>query len=96
MTALVCVNDLTAFGAIDAIQTSGRRVPDDVSVLTCLNARFMRRVNPRMSVINVRQEEVAAEAGRKIADARLGPQSELFPRTQGCRRLEIYGRSADR
>ncbi|HEX5323429.1 MAG TPA: substrate-binding domain-containing protein, partial [Capsulimonadaceae bacterium] len=37
------------------------------SVMTCLNARFMRLVNPHLTVLNVRQDEVAAEAGHLLA-----------------------------
>jgi hypothetical protein len=32
-----------------------------------LNARFMRRLLANVSVLNVRQDEVAAEAGRMVA-----------------------------
>lgn len=66
-TAIFAADEMAAFGVLRGIADTGLRVPDDVSVLTCLNARFMRRVNPRLSVINVRQDEVAAEAGRTLA-----------------------------
>jgi DNA-binding LacI/PurR family transcriptional regulator len=66
-TAIFAADEMAAFGVFRGLADAGVRVPEDVSVLTCLNARFMRRVNPRMSVINVRQEEVASEAGRTLA-----------------------------
>ncbi|MBC8101461.1 MAG: LacI family DNA-binding transcriptional regulator [Cytophagales bacterium] len=66
-TAIFAADEMAAFGVFRALADAGLRVPEDVSVLTCLNARFMRRLNPRMSVINVRQEEVASEAGRLLA-----------------------------
>jgi len=66
-TAIFAADELAAFGVFRALADLNLRVPEDVSVLTCLNARFMRRVNPRMSVLNVRQDEVASEAGRTLA-----------------------------
>lgn len=65
-TAFFAADEMAAAGVLRALGDAGLRVPDDASVLTCLNARFMRRLNPRLSVINVRQEEVAAEAGRTL------------------------------
>ena len=66
-TAIFAADEMAAFGVLRALADMGIRVPDDVSVLTCLNARFMRRVHSRLSVINVRQDEVAAEAGHLVA-----------------------------
>jgi len=66
-TAIFAADELAAFGVLRALNDLGLRVPDDVSVLTCLNARFMRRINPRLSVINTRQSEVASEAGSTLA-----------------------------
>jgi DNA-binding LacI/PurR family transcriptional regulator len=66
-TAIFAADELAASGVFRALAELGKQVPEDVSVLTCLNARFMRRLYPRLSVINVRQDEVAAEAGRTLA-----------------------------
>jgi LacI family transcriptional regulator len=66
-TAIFAADEMAAFGVLRGLTEMGLSVPDDVSVLTCLNARFMRRVSPRLSFINVRQDEVAAEAGRTLA-----------------------------
>lgn len=75
-TAIFAADELAAMGVFRALSDMGLSVPDDISVLTCLNARFMRRINPRMSVINVRQEEVAAEAGRTLARVLRGDSVE--------------------
>lgn len=66
-TAIFAEDELGAFGALRALADMGLRCPDDVSVMTCLNARFMRLVNPHLTVLNVRQDEVAAEAGHLLA-----------------------------
>lgn len=66
-TAIFAADEMATSGVLRALSDLGLRVPEDVSVLTCLNARFMRRLNPRLSVLNTRQDEVAAEAGRTLA-----------------------------
>jgi len=66
-TAIFAEDELGAFGAERAIKDAGLRVPDDISVMTCLNARFMRLVAPNLTVLNVRQDEVASQAARLLA-----------------------------
>lgn len=66
-TAVFAEDEIGALGAERAIIEAGLRVPDDVSVMTCLNARFMRLVAPHLTVLNVRQSEVAAQAGHLMA-----------------------------
>ncbi len=66
-TALFAVDELGAFGMLRAIAELGLRVPDDVSLLTCLNARILRLVHPHLSVLNLRQDLVAREAGLTLA-----------------------------
>jgi LacI family transcriptional regulator len=65
-TAIFATDELTALGALRALTELGKRVPEDVSLLTCLNARFMRRVLPQVSTIHIRQYDVAVELGRWI------------------------------
>jgi DNA-binding LacI/PurR family transcriptional regulator len=66
-TAIFAADEVAASGVLRALSDARIRVPEDMSVLTCLNARFMRRLNPHLSVINVRQGEVAAEAAKTVA-----------------------------
>lgn len=66
-TAVFAADELAALGVLCALSDLRIAVPEQVSVLTCLNARFMRRVHPKLSVINTRQHEVASEAGRTVA-----------------------------
>jgi LacI family transcriptional regulator len=65
-TAIFAADELGALGVLRALSELGKRVPEDVSVLTCLNARFMRRILPNITTIQVRQHEVAAEVGRMV------------------------------
>ena len=66
-TAFFAADEMAAYGILRALADNGVSVPEEASVLTCLNARFMRRLNPRLSALNTRQEEVASEAGRTVA-----------------------------
>ena len=66
-TAIFAEDEMGAFGALRALSDAGLRVPEDVSVMTCLNARFMRQAAPNLTVLNVRQSEVAAQAGHLLA-----------------------------
>ncbi|GAB4454970.1 MAG: LacI family DNA-binding transcriptional regulator [Armatimonadaceae bacterium] len=75
-TAIFAADEMAASGAMQALSDAGKRVPQDVSILTCLNARFMRRLHPRLSVLNVRQDEVASEAGRTLARLLRGENME--------------------
>jgi len=80
-TAIFAADELAAIGVLRALAELGKRVPDDVSVLTCLNARFMRRVLPQLSVIHVRQHEVAAEVGHTVGRLLKGepvPVAQVF------------------
>ncbi len=66
-TAIFAEDEISALGAERAISEAGLRVPQDVSVMTCLNARFMRLVAPHLTVLNVRLNEAATEAGHLLA-----------------------------
>lgn len=68
LTALICMSDLMAVGAISAAQTRGLRVPDDLSVVGFDAAPLV--VNPGPSLTTVRQP--VAEKGRLAAQAVLG------------------------
>lgn len=76
-TAIFAADELAALGVLRALSDLGKRVPEDVSLLTCLNARFMRRILPNITAINVRQHEVAAEVGRTVGRLLSGEAVEL-------------------
>lgn len=66
-TALFAADELVGFGMLRAIAELGLRVPEDVSVLSCLNTRILRRVYPGLSVLNLQLEVAAHEAGLRLA-----------------------------
>ena len=75
-TAVFAEDEISALGAERAIAEAGLRVPQDVSVMTCLNARFMRLAAPHLTVMNVRLNEAAAEAGRLLVKMLRGEATE--------------------
>ncbi len=66
-TAVFAKDEISALGARRALAEAGLRVPQDVSLMACLNAPFMRLVAPDLTVLNVRQNESAAQAGTLLA-----------------------------
>ena len=76
-TAIFVTDELTALGVLRALTERGKRVPEDVSLLTCLNARFMRRILPQVSTIHLHQYDVAAELGRLVVRLLSGEPVEL-------------------
>ncbi|MBS1850786.1 MAG: LacI family DNA-binding transcriptional regulator [Acidobacteria bacterium] len=52
-TALLCINDLTAIGAMTALREIGVRVPEQVSVLGCEDIYMARFVNPPLTTVKL-------------------------------------------
>jgi DNA-binding LacI/PurR family transcriptional regulator len=75
-TAIFATDELAAITLERTLNAAGFRIPEDVSIMTCLNARFMRLVAPRMTVLNLRQNEIASEAARLMARLLLGEPVE--------------------
>jgi DNA-binding LacI/PurR family transcriptional regulator len=67
-TAIFAGDEIMALGAERALRESGLKIPEDVSLMMCLNARMMRLAAPHITSINVRQNESATRCGRLIAE----------------------------
>jgi DNA-binding LacI/PurR family transcriptional regulator len=52
-TALICINDLTAIGAMTALREMGVHVPRQVSVLGCEDIYMARFVNPPLTTVKL-------------------------------------------
>jgi DNA-binding LacI/PurR family transcriptional regulator len=61
-TALFAANDLSAVGALNAISTSGRRVPDDISVVGFDDVPLAAFTAPPLTTIHQPAEEIAQQA----------------------------------
>ena len=79
LTALYCVNDLTAFGAIDRLRELGRRVPEDVSVTGYDDIAMAAISTPPLTTVRIPWYEMTFAAVEQLV-ARVERQEPLEPR----------------
>jgi DNA-binding LacI/PurR family transcriptional regulator len=68
LSAVFAANDLSAIGVINALAESGRRVPDDVSVVGFDNVRLARFTTPPLTTIAQPAVEIAERATKLLLD----------------------------
>jgi LacI family transcriptional regulator len=94
-TAIFAANDEMAFGAIDAINSKGLKVPDDISVIGFDDIPTANYIFPKLTTMHQPFEAIAARAvaellelieGRPLAPARIGFATELVVRDSTGRR----------
>jgi DNA-binding LacI/PurR family transcriptional regulator len=61
-TAVFCYNDMTAIGAMRAVQQAGLRVPEDISIVGYDDVAFATYVTPPLTTIRQRKYEMGAQA----------------------------------
>jgi DNA-binding LacI/PurR family transcriptional regulator len=66
VTAIFCHHDLIAVGALSALRTLGRRVPDDCSVVGCDGLDSAAYTSPPLTTVRVPFYEIGAEAMRVL------------------------------
>jgi GntR family transcriptional regulator of arabinose operon len=93
-TAIICYNDEIALKSIEAIRDTGRKVPEDVSIVGYDNSHLAEASHPKLTSINHPKEEMGRRAAQMILDMVLGKtdkprftyQPELVVRSS-CQRL---------
>lgn len=70
-TALVCVNDLMAVGALRELRARELRVPEDVSVTGYDNVTLSQYAVPALTTVHIPREQI----GRTICDCLLRPDA---------------------
>jgi LacI family repressor for deo operon, udp, cdd, tsx, nupC, and nupG len=78
-TAVFAGNDLTAIGALAALQQSGLSVPADVSVAGVDDIRFTRYTSPTLTTVHQPASEMGRRATEMLLD-QLAPDSSLVSR----------------
>lgn len=68
ITAIITSGDNVGVGVAHRLRAMGRRVPDDVSVLSIGNTYFGRLSYPKLTAIDVHRSECSAAAVNYIAD----------------------------
>lgn len=66
-TAIVCYNDLTAIGALQAVRAAGLRVPEDVSVVGFDDIELATWTDPGLTTIRQPTDEMARWAVGRLA-----------------------------
>ncbi len=64
--AVVCGNDLMAYGAIDALEEMGYKVPDDVSVTGFDDIPFSKHYKPSITTVKQPFHEMGYEAAKML------------------------------
>ncbi|HKE29800.1 MAG TPA: LacI family DNA-binding transcriptional regulator [Bryobacteraceae bacterium] len=57
-TAIICVNDITAVGALTAVRQAGLRVPEDVSVTGFDNVKLSEFCYPALTTVHIPRERI--------------------------------------
>lgn len=68
VTGIVCYNDLTAVGAVRALQARGRRIPADVSIVGFDDIALSSWVDPPLTTIAQQTSEMGRWAVRLLGD----------------------------
>lgn len=97
--ALICVNDLTAVGAIKALQKLNVKVPDEVKIIGFDNTTHASSCSPKLSTVNqdiFGQGYAAAEiAYKKLCGKKVDQENLIYPKiiyrqSCGCIPLADY------
>ncbi len=81
-TAIFCANDETAFGAMDAIQDAGYRVPEDISIIGFDDVPLAPHSHPPLTTVKQPVDEIARAATLALLehiDNGTPIQSRTFP-----------------
>lgn len=68
-TAMVAINDLTAFGALRALHQRGIRIPEEMSVIGCDDLNISDIVNPPLTTLQIRRDDLANAFFRALQEA---------------------------
>ena len=79
-TALICVNDLTAMGALLAVRESGWRIPEDISVTGFDNVKLSEFCYPALTTVHIPRERIGHIICQRLIsmnDQPPGPDPEI-------------------
>ena len=68
VTAVIVWSDAVTFGVIRALQEHGRRIPDDVSLISFDRSDQLRLISSELTIVDTRAEEVGARAAHMLLD----------------------------
>jgi LacI family transcriptional regulator len=74
LTAIVCVNDLMAVGALRELRERGLRVPEDMSVTGFDNVNLAQYCHPALTTAHIPRDQI----GRTICQCLMSPEDTLL------------------
>lgn len=82
-TAVVCYNDEVAFGLVKCLLSSGRRIPEDVAVVSFDNSNLSRISQVPITSLSYEDRNIGRIAAQKLVDILNGREvsSEVLPWT---------------
>lgn len=90
-TAVFCVNDLLALGALKACLTAGVSVPEQCSLVGCDDIEMSRVVTPELTTVAVPARELGARAARLLLRQLEGGAGSARPPRPLPVRLRVRG-----
>ena len=81
-TAVVCLNDIPAIGAMSACRAMGVSVPEDVSITGCVDLEVASMVQPQLTTVHFPTAEMGHYAGVHLLARLTGapiPLQRMFP-----------------
>jgi len=97
-TAVFCINDLVAAGALKVCFIEGVRVPDDMSIVGCDDIELATLLVPELTTIAIPARELGARAARLLLQALVQSEQDAKtpsrPRKTIASRLVIRGTTA--
>jgi DNA-binding LacI/PurR family transcriptional regulator len=82
LTAIICHNDLTAIGALQACAEAGRRVPDDVAVVGFDNIPLAAWVTPPLTTCDFPKYQLGSRAMQMLL-------TRIDDCSQGCENVVV-------
>lgn len=67
-SGIVAINDLMAIGCMNACLTAGLKIPEDVSVISLDNTDYCACTFPKLSSINMMQEQIGANSAELLIE----------------------------
>lgn len=64
--SVICANNYIALGAVEAIQSQGLTIPDDIAIMTFDDYPFSKTVEPMLTVVNIDVFDMGIQAGNYV------------------------------
>lgn len=88
-TAIFCVSDYTAFGVIQGIQAAGKRVPEDISVVSFDDLPLAQLCSPTLTSVGVDRVALGRLSVQRLVDCWQNPDGPPL-------RIEVGARLSER